>query len=217
MPRAYCSPLRTEQALATRRKVLDAARDRFLESGWTGTTVKAIAEAAGVAVPTVYAIFGSKRAVLSALIDEALRGDHSAADLQDWWVESLRHPDQPERARRLVAMVSVAFPRVAPFERVVREAAGADEEIASLARDLLTWRRATTARLVDVLAGEDGLRPGLGREEAADLLFALAGPEVHYLLVEVRGWSPKQYGAHLTALVDGLIVSDQRKPLRRRS
>lgn len=170
--------------------------------------MKAIAEAAGVAAPTVYAIFGSKRAVLSALIDEALSGDHAAADLQDWWVESMRHPDQAERARRLVAMASVAFSRVAPFERVVREAAGADEEIAGLARDLLAWRRATTARLVDVLAGEDGLRPGLGREEAADLLFALAGPEVHHLLVEVRGWSPEQYGAHLTALVDRLIVSD---------
>jgi AcrR family transcriptional regulator len=168
--------------------------------------VKAIAEAAGVAVPTVYAIFGSKRAVLSALIDESLSGDHSAAELQDWWIESLRHPNQSERARRLVQMVSTAFSRVAPFERVVREAAGADEEIASLARDLLAWRRATTARVVDVLAGDDGLRPGLDREEAADLLFALAGPEVHHLLVEVRGWSPEQYGAHLAALIDRLIV-----------
>jgi AcrR family transcriptional regulator len=203
--RAYSSRLRAEQAQATRRRILDAARAQFLALGWTATTVKVIADAAAVAPATVYAVFGTKRAVLCALIDEAIASALPDPNPPDEWPEIVRHPDQRERARRLVALVSVGLPRVAPLERVVREGAGADEEIADLARDLLKWRWSTTARMVDVLAGDDGLRPGLTREEAADLLFALGGPEVHHLLVEIRGWSPEQFDAHIADLLGRLI------------
>jgi AcrR family transcriptional regulator len=205
MARAYSSPLRAEQAQTTRRRILDAARAQFLDGGWTRTTVKVIADAAAVAPATVYAVFGTKRAVLTVLIDEALASALPDPNQPDAWPEIIRHPDQRERARRLVALMSVALSRVAPFERVVRQGADADEEIAGLACDLLEWRRATTARIVDVLAGEDGLRPGLTREEAADLLFALGGPEVHHLLVEIRGWSQQRFDAHIADLLGRLI------------
>jgi AcrR family transcriptional regulator len=216
MSRSYSSPLRTEQAQATRRRILDAARVQFLAEGWTRTTVKDIAGAAAVAPATVYAVFGTKRAMLSALIDEALASALPDPSHPDAWPEMVRHPDQQERARRLVALMSAALPRVAPLERVVGEGAGADEEIASLARDLLQWRRATAARIVDVLAGEEGLRPGLSRDEAADVLFALGGPEVHHLLVEVRGWSPRQFDAHLAQLLGRLIDSATSRPRKRK-
>jgi AcrR family transcriptional regulator len=211
MARTYSSPLRAEQAQVTRRRILDAARAQFLDGGWTGTTVKVIADGAAVAPATVYAVFGTKRAVLSTLIDETLASALPDPDHPDAWPEIVGHPDQRERARRLVALVSEALPRVAPLERVVREGAGADEEIAGLARDLLQWRRATAARMVDVLAGEDGLRPGLARGEAADLLFALGGPEVHHLLVEIRGWSPERFDAHVADLLGRLIGSTTQK------
>jgi AcrR family transcriptional regulator len=207
MSRSYSSPLRAEQAQATRQRILDAARAQFLAEGWTRTTVKDIAGAAAVAPATVYAVFGTKRAMLSALIDEAIASALPDPGRPDAWPEMVRHPHQQERARRLVALMSAALPRVAPLERVVGEGAGADEEIASLARDLLQWRRATAARIVDVLAGEEGLRPGLSREEAADVVFALGGPEVHHLLVEVRGWPPQQFDAHLVQLLGRLIDS----------
>jgi AcrR family transcriptional regulator len=215
--RTYSSRLRAEQAQATRRRILDAARAQFLALGWTATTVKVIADAAAVAPATVYAVFGTKRAVLCALIDEAIASALPDPNHPDAWPEIVHHPDQRERARRLVALVSVALPRVAPLERVVREGAGADEEIADLARDLIQWRWATTAQMVDVLAGDDGLRPGLTREEAADLLFALGGPEVHHLLVEIRGWSPERFDAHLADLLGRLTGSPEGTPARRGS
>ena len=217
MSRAYTSPLRAEQAQATRRRILDAARAQFLDGGWTRTTVKVIADAAAVSPATVYAVFGSKRAVLSVLIDEALASALPDPDHPDAWPEYVRHPDQSERAQRLAALMSVALPRVAPFERVVREGAGADEEIAGLARDLLEWRGATVDRVVDVLAGEDGLRPGLSREEATDLLFALGGPEVHHLLVEIRGWSQERFEAYIADLLGRLIGPTPQPPQRRDS
>src|SRR5438270_1687268 len=215
MSRAYTSPLRAEQAQATRRRILDAARAQFLDGGWTRTTVKVIADAAAVSPATVYAVFGSKRAVLSVLIDEALASALPDPDHPDAGPETVRHLDQSERARRLAALMSVALPRVAPFERVVREGAGADEEIAGLARDLLEWRGATVDRVVDVLAGEDGLRAGLSREEATDLLFALGGPEVHHLLVEIRGWSRERFESHIADLLGRLIGPTAQPPHRR--
>ena len=205
MNRTYSSPLRVEQAQATRRRILDAARAQFIDGGWTATTVKLIADAAAVAPATVYAVFGTKRAVLSALIDEAMASALPDPQHPDAWPDIAGHPDQGQRVRRLVTLLSVSLPRVEPFERVVREGARADEEIASLARDLLEWRRASAVRVVDVLAGQDGLRPGLSREEAANLVFALGGPEVHHLLVGIRGWSPQQFEAHLADLLGRLI------------
>jgi hypothetical protein len=35
-----------------------------------------------------------------------------------------------------------------------------------------------------------GLRPGLSRERAIDLVWAIASPEMYDLLVLQRGWSP---------------------------
>jgi hypothetical protein len=92
-----------------------------------------------------------------------------------------------------------------PSEGAPRATARADEEIAGLARDLLEWRRARAIRIVDVLAGENGSRPGLPREEAADLVFALGGPEVYHLLVRIRGWSPERFEAHLADLLGRLV------------
>jgi AcrR family transcriptional regulator len=206
MTRTYSSPLRAEQAQGTRRRILDAARAQFLAGGWAGTTVKLIASAAAVAPATVYAVFGTKRAILSALIDEAIAGALPDPGHPDEWPDRARHPDQRERTRRLVAMMFAALSRVAPLERVVGEGAGSDEEIAGLARDLLEWRRAGAARMVDIVAGDDGLRPGLSREEAADLLFALGGPEIYHLLVEIRRWPPERFETHLADLLGRLVA-----------
>ena len=54
-----------------------AARQLFTERGWAGTRVRDVAAAAGVAEPTVYAVYGSKAALALALIDAAAE----AADL----------------------------------------------------------------------------------------------------------------------------------------
>jgi len=206
--RPYRSALRAEQALLTRQRILDVARSRFLESGWAATTMKAVADEAAVAPTTVYAVFGSKRALLSALIDEALTGLAEPGNPD--WGDAIRHPDQRERARRLVEVICGYQPRVAPLERVVREAAGADEEVAGLSRDLLQWRQSTFANVVETLAGKEGL--SVSREDAADLLFALAGPEVYTLLAEVRRWSAQQYETYLATMVGQLI---HRQPARK--
>src|SRR4030067_1866806 len=60
---------RQRQAQVTRNMIVSAAQALFLEQGYICTTIDSIAERAGVATSTVYAIFGSKRGILRAIRD----------------------------------------------------------------------------------------------------------------------------------------------------
>lgn len=64
--------VRDEQKQATREKVLEAARDLFNETGYEETTIRAIAERAGVSVGSVFTTFASKAEVLSHVMDKRL-------------------------------------------------------------------------------------------------------------------------------------------------
>ena len=70
--RAYSSSVRAEGARRTRALVVAAATDLFVHKGFDATSIAEVAAAAGVARPTVLATFGSKPALLKAVLDEAL-------------------------------------------------------------------------------------------------------------------------------------------------
>ena len=72
---AYSSARREAQARETRRSILDAAAELFVASGYAATTIQAVADQAGVAVQTVYAVFGTKRELLRQLIESTITGD----------------------------------------------------------------------------------------------------------------------------------------------
>ena len=90
--RPYRSRLRADQAALTRLRILEASGDLFAERGYVATTVDAVAAHAGVATDTVYAIFGTKKALLSALIDLRVTGSSEGSDVLEgegpvWLVE----------------------------------------------------------------------------------------------------------------------------------
>lgn len=64
--------VRNVQKAATREKVLEAARDLFNDVGYDETTIRAIAERAGVSVGSVFTTFASKAEVLSHVMDHRL-------------------------------------------------------------------------------------------------------------------------------------------------
>src|SRR5436305_1842881 len=102
------TPSRREQkARATRRGVLDAAETLFLAVGYAATTMTAIADAADVAVQTVYAIFGTKRAILTELLAVRVVGDDQRTPLRDRddWQAMEREPD-PRRQLALLASIA---------------------------------------------------------------------------------------------------------------
>src|SRR5262245_61569473 len=102
--RRYDSPLRREQAAATPTAILEAAERLFAERGYVGTSVAEIAAAAGVALKTVYAAFGTKAEVLRALWNLRMRGDDEPVPMAErpWFRELVEEPD-PRRRLALVA------------------------------------------------------------------------------------------------------------------
>src|SRR6476469_5950292 len=121
--RQYRSPRRAAQARATRDAVITAAQARFAEVGYAGTTVDAVASDAQVSAATVYATFGSKRALLEAAVDRAIVGDGDSLALADRrWVQELQQLDDPaERLRHLYRSLREVFERTAALDRVIAE------------------------------------------------------------------------------------------------
>ena len=203
--RGYRSPRREEQASATRRAILDAARDLFVERGYVKSTMQAIAEQAGISPATVYATFVTKRAVLSALVDIAIAGDDAPVAILDRpWVAQLRGEADPGRRIGLLAHHGrLMLERRAPVDEVLRAAAAADPEIAAM------WEQAKAQRfigqrvLLGIVAGP-ALRP---TGEAVDAMYAIGSPETYQLLVRDRGWAPARFEKWYAKSIAGLIGS----------
>ena len=81
--RGYRSPRREMQARRTRARIIAAAAQRFLAHGYAGTTVRAVALDAGVALPTVELAFRTKARLLKAVIDVAIAGDDDQVAMLD--------------------------------------------------------------------------------------------------------------------------------------
>src|SRR5688572_32815829 len=94
---------RRDRARATRLRITKAAYTLFCERGYAGTTMADIAEAAGVAVQTVYFTFHTKSELLSRAYDFAVlgEGDPVPPEQQDWYVRAIAEPDL-EAALRMV-------------------------------------------------------------------------------------------------------------------
>lgn len=193
--RSYDSPRRREQARATRRGILQAARELFVEGGYVATTIGSIAARAGVSPETVYATFRNKRSLLSELIDVSIVGDDAPVPvLERAWVQDLR--DEPDSRRRLQILARngrLILERWSPIYDVLRGAAAADPEIASLWELNKAQRFAGQSELVRILAARGSLRDGLTVRTAADILFAIGSPETYRLLVVDRGWSAGRF------------------------
>jgi TetR/AcrR family transcriptional regulator of autoinduction and epiphytic fitness len=208
--RRYHSPRRREQAAATRRAVLDAARDLFVQRGYVSTTIDAIAGSARVSPETVYATFGTKRALLAQLADvPPAAGDGPPPILERSWVRRLRgERDLHRRLLRLARESAATLRRRAAVDEVLRGAAAADSEIAAL------WERARRDRLVgqrallEVVVGDAALPRGIDIEAAAAAFHAIGSPETYRLLVADRGWTDDRYERWFGATLARLLVDD---------
>ena len=193
--RRYHSTLREDQARATRRSVVSAARDLFVELGWSRTTIDAVAARAGVSRKTVFTAVGGKAALLKLALDWALVGDDEPVPMSRRQVIS--EIEQLTQPRELVAhwaqFVAELEERAAPLAEVLVVAADADPEAAEVhavsERNRLGGAEFIVARLTET----DGLRPGLTIERAVAAALVLMDPAVHRTLVREHGWTRSEY------------------------
>jgi AcrR family transcriptional regulator len=117
--RTYRSELREQQAERTRQLIATAARARFLEGGWSGTSVRSVAQDAGVSEATVYSVYGSKAGLASSLLDAA----EQSADVRRTVAELQEHAGNPvEQLRAFVAFDRRLFELGGDVIRVLAEA-----------------------------------------------------------------------------------------------
>src|ERR1700730_10388209 len=193
--RRYDSALRTAQARQTRERILDAAQRLFAERGYAASTMEAIANGAEVAVDTVYAGFGSKRGVLSALMDVWVGGDDQQIDLLERPGPQAvrREPDQRRQIASFAIDVSGIIERARPVDDIIRGAAAVDSDIAAMRARMQASRFHNMRRLVTWLAANGPLRGGLSEEAAAGIVWSLTSPEMHRLLRVDRAWTTEVY------------------------
>lgn len=193
--RAYDSPRRREQARATRRAILDAARGLFIERGYVATSMQVIASRARISPATVFTTFTNKRSLLSALVDVSIAGDDpSVPILARAWVQEMREEPDPRRRLRILARnARLILGRRSAIDEVVRAAAAADRDIAALWEQGKVQRLAGQRELLRIAAGPGDLRVGLSRATAVDTLYAIGNPETYRLLVNDRGWSADRF------------------------
>jgi AcrR family transcriptional regulator len=186
---------RERKTVATRHGVLGAAETLFLRDGYAATTMAAIAEAADVAVQTVYAVFGTKRAILTQPLEVRVVADDRRTALQDReeWQAIERESDPGRQLALLAALAAQIGTRVAALYEVIAAAAGADPDIAALYRHQQQARYTDQHRLAQALAGKQALRVGLSEARATDILWTLANPRTYHSLVGERRWTSDEY------------------------
>jgi AcrR family transcriptional regulator len=201
--RRYHSPLRAEQADGTRRRVLAAARELFLARGYAGTTVAAVARAAGVSPDTIYVSIGGKQGLLEGVLALA----RSDPDDPEQHAQELRRDEAGEvadirqRLRRLVGLSCETLARTSPVHAVIRGAADGHPFAAELCDRLLRIRLEIQSRNLEAYLGRS-LRPGLTVEQAAERYSALLSPELFHLLTAEQRWTAQRYASWVTDLLD---------------
>lgn len=206
--RPYTSTVRAEGARLTRAAIVSAAARLFVERGYEGTSLADVAQAAGVARPTVVAAFGSKPALLSRVLDESLAGDDEPVPISErTWFRPVW--DAPTARGVLAAYARVCViigARAGGVVEVVRRASDSAPEVAQLWTSWLQGRRAGAAMVVERQPVRAALRPGLTVQTAGDVLWTLNDPDRYVCLVEQQSWDEVTYETWLAETMCLLLL-----------
>jgi len=208
--RRYDSTGRKARAQQTREDICDAARRLFEERGYGPTTIADIARSASVSPETIFKAFGSKSALLGAVVNAAVRGDAEGTPLrQRPVIDAIRAEPDPHRQLAMYgSLLAEVNPRLAPLVRVLREAASADPDTAAALQSLNANRLDGMGEFATLLQDRGVLRAGLSKAEARDVLWALNSPELYQLLVVERGWSARRYGKWVAQQMAVALLDD---------
>jgi AcrR family transcriptional regulator len=206
--RRYSSTLRSEQSALARSRILTAAGKLFLDHGYLGTTLAAIAAEAGVSVQTVYNVIGGKPAVLKAVYDVALAGDDEPVPMVDRPIyQAISTAPDAERCLVLYAsLVRQIAERTTALIRMARaQAATGDKDLTEYLKTLDSELEFGARYMAGHLDEKFGLRPGLGTEAATDILWSLNGSDLSHRLVNERGWGWDRYQTWLASSLLSLL------------
>lgn len=187
---------------------MDAAYALLIDIGYAGTTMTAVAERAGVAVPTVYKSFGSKTELVKRVYDRALAGDDADVPIGER-PEARRILAETDPARAITdyaALTAETAARIGPLLTTLLGAQPTDPQLRDFVATVEAERRRGNERFVAHLRATGMSTPA---ERASDLLWLFTAPDVYLRLVAQRCWSADEFAAWLaTTLVHQLLPTD---------
>jgi AcrR family transcriptional regulator len=186
---------RTQKARETRLRILTAAGELFVEQGYGATNLQEVADRAGVAVQTIYFVFGNKRTLLKELADVTIAGDDEPVATMDraWFRDAMATDTAGAHLQAHLHGTRKILERVAAITSVLATAATTDPEVAALWQHEEDPRFVVQATAAKALIAKPGARDDVTPEHAADLLFGVLSPELYLVFVRDRGWSTESW------------------------
>ena len=182
--------------------MVKAAYELFCRNGYLGTTISAVADEAGVAVPTVYYTFGTKAALLGESMGAAIVGfdlwrepPPEPIDIVDvlpwhtWWADFEAAPTSADALDIFITHGVGVLQRVGPLIAAMHGAFG-EPDAAEVVRTGEERRVDTYREVIRVIARKPGgLREGMSVARATDVVVVLFSAELYQALAVGRGWS----------------------------
>ena len=194
--------LRERKAQLTREEILRAARRLFAERGYARTSVRDVADAAGVSAQTVYDSIGSKQALVARLNDlidqEAGIGAIVGAAMSS---------DDPAAVVAVPARVTRSIlEHCGDILHALTTGAAAEPDLAAVLAEGHRRHVAGATGVVARLQAMGALAPELDAGDAAQTLAALCDSQLAVLLKDAYGWSLDRIEAWMTANCRALLL-----------
>lgn len=200
--RRYDATRRREQAARTRARIVEVAGRLFVERGYAGTTIPAIAGEAGVAVETVYRSASGKAGLLADAVGAAVAGGAERAEVpvaERPAIRRITEESDPVRQLQLYAATQPGiWSRVGPLLRVLDAAANSDASLVEVRERIAADRRHGLRDGLGRMLEQRGiLRDGVTAERAGDIVYAICGQANYQALVGDCGWTEAAYESWL--------------------
>jgi AcrR family transcriptional regulator len=199
-------------------RVIEAARELFVERGYPATSIEAISATADVPAATLYRLFPSKRAILKDVIDVTAVGDGEPIAVHAR-PEVLALREEPDPARYLAGFAHVArvlHERLAPVQQMLRSAASVDPDAVDMLAAISEQRYAGQGVVARGLVERNALRDSLSEDDAHDIIYGLMSPDLRHVLMTERHWTAQRYEMWLAETLCATLLRPAKQSQSRR-
>ncbi|KRE21274.1 TetR/AcrR family transcriptional regulator [Agromyces sp. Soil535] len=203
--RKYTQQVRAVAADETRRRILDAMRDRLRAAPSEALSIERVAQDAGVARSTVYVVFGSKAGLF-----EALGGDLLERTGFQRIVDAAALPDARDAVRESLRAAAGVYAAERDVARTIYSMWSLEPEAVRGAFEVVERGRAEGQRWMAWRLAEEGhLHPDVTVEEATDILWVITSFETFDQLYTGRGLSAEDTAARLVTMAERALWAPQ--------
>lgn len=206
--RPYHAPQRAAAAARTREAIAAAAMDVFERLGWSGATMRGIADQAGVSVKTVEALHRTKAELLKEVIDYAIAGDLRPVPIlgRESVAAMQAAPDAPTMLDLHARHTRAISGRAASIFWVAEQAASAHEDVATLWGQMCDNRRAGVHWAATSLLTKPGMPAHIGQRYAGEVFWIATDPAIYRSLTLGRGLDPAGFESWIRNFYDKMLL-----------